>query len=254
MTEEPVLTLYLDGPMQSWGYQSRFNRRTTLAHPTRSGVIGMLAAALGIDRADRQGLAALAPLQMEILGLLRADVKSGKIRLPSRWTDYHTVGGGYDPDDSAKWKYIVRRAEDDTVKLKKPDAKKCVVVTYREFLSDIRFGVLLTGDAELLRRCDQALRNPRWGLWLGRKCCIAASPICQGFFDSRELAQQHLERLADGHVVRRVTEAERFEDGTDTLMDTPVCFRTREFLPRRICCEMPYGNSSQPDTDNTGEQ
>jgi len=38
--------------MQSWGVESRFVRRTTSPHPSKSGVIGLLAAAQGRRRTD----------------------------------------------------------------------------------------------------------------------------------------------------------------------------------------------------------
>ena len=236
MAEKPVLALYLDGPMQSWGYQSRFNRRTTLAYPTRSGIIGLLGAALGIDRADQQRLEELnsANLHIEVLALTRVDAR-GRDRLPSRWTDYHTVGGGYDSKTERQW--MPRKANEAS-----PDT----VLTYREFLSDIRFGVLLSGEKALLENCEKALNNPCWGLWLGRKCCIPASPICQGFFESREAAQNHLERLTEGRVTRKITEVDRFDDGNDTLMDVPVNFQSREFQPRRVFCEA-IGENEPPD-------
>ena len=47
---EPGLLLRLAGPLQSWGMLSHFNERDTARFPTRSGVIGLLAAALGIAR------------------------------------------------------------------------------------------------------------------------------------------------------------------------------------------------------------
>ena len=52
MSDRAYLALYFDAPLQSWGYASKFDRRTTLAHPTRSGVIGLLCAAAGIGIAD----------------------------------------------------------------------------------------------------------------------------------------------------------------------------------------------------------
>ena len=197
-----ILTLYLDGAMQSWGYQSRFNRRTTLAYPTRSGVVGLLAAALGIDRADRARLARLNGdiRRIEVLALVHVDAKS-HTRLPSLWTDYHTVGGGYNSRTQRQW--MPRKANNAS-----PDT----VLTYREYLSDVRFGVLLSGEKAVLEDYSRALTDPCWGLWLGRKCCIPASPICQGFFDTRELARKHLQLLvqggdplAKGHIVRIVT-------------------------------------------------
>src|SRR3990172_4719032 len=48
----PTLLLRLVGPMQSWGTTSRFDQRDTGKEPSKSGVIGLLAAALGIDRVN----------------------------------------------------------------------------------------------------------------------------------------------------------------------------------------------------------
>ena len=47
-----VLTLLLAGPLQAWGAASRFTRRTTEHAPTKSGVLGLLAAAQGRERTD----------------------------------------------------------------------------------------------------------------------------------------------------------------------------------------------------------
>jgi len=235
---DATLALYLDGPMQSWGHQSRFNRRTTLSYPTRSGVTGMLCAAMGIDRADKVTLEALARLRMEIMTLatpirpakaaagLTGAQKTGQFRHLSRWTDYHTVGGGYDPKTERQ--HMPRKASGAA-----PDT----VVTDREYLADARFGVLIWGDPALLTEYERALRDPVWGIWLGRKCCIPASLVCQGVFSSCEEAEQHLLALSGAKIVRRISEAPRFDDGNDTLMDIPLCFEFRpdRFRPRRVC-------------------
>ena len=47
-----VLLLRLAGQMQSWGTQSRFSNRDTDLEPSKSGVIGLLCAAMGIPRDD----------------------------------------------------------------------------------------------------------------------------------------------------------------------------------------------------------
>jgi CRISPR system Cascade subunit CasD len=170
-----VLALYLDAPLQSWGYQSRFDRRTSLSYPTRSGILGMLCAALGIDRDDTAGLARLEE------GLSISVYTFGT---PSMAVDFHTVGGGYDAKTEAQ--NIVPKA----------DGKKGeTVVTYREYLQDARFGVLIEGDERLLAELLAALRDPVWGIWLGRKSCIPASPIAQGLFASGDEALAHLRTL-----------------------------------------------------------
>ena len=80
------LALYLDAPLQSWGYQSRFDRRTTLSQPTRSGIVGMICAAMGIDRADVARLASLADLNLTVYTFQQR----------GRLVDFHTIGGGWD--------------------------------------------------------------------------------------------------------------------------------------------------------------
>lgn len=209
------LVLYLDGPMQAWGYQSRFNRRTSLSYPTKSGILGLLCAALGTPKSDVDTLKELVDLDMEVLSFC----------VSSRWIDYHTVGGGYEPGSPN----IPRIASGARAK----DA----AITFREYLADAKFGILLAGDANLLTRCDEALRNPKWGIWLGRKACIPTSPVAQGIFLTREDAIQYLKQLSKGEVQRCITDVKDFEHGTDTLPDLPLNFATREFSMRRVCVD-----------------
>lgn len=212
-----VLALYLDAPLQSWGYQSRFDRRTSLSYPTRSGIVGMLCAALGIDWRDTGGLERLEKnLSMTVYAF----------GAPSMVIDYHTVGGGYDSEAQAQ--SIVRTADGKVGK---------TVQTYREYLQDARFGVLVYGEEGLLRELLSALQDPRWGVWLGRKSCIPASPIPQGLFESEEEALTHIEKRAGTQRTRKVSEAARFGEGTDTLLDRPVDFSRRQFKPRRVDSE-----------------
>lgn len=212
-----MLALFLDSPLQSWGYQSRFDRRTTLSYPTRSGVLGLLCAALGIGRRDRGSLEQLDT------GLAISVYAFGR---PSMITDYHTVGGGYDA--KARSQNIVPKAD---------GGRGDTVVTYRDYLQDARFGVLVHGKASLLQDLLTALRDPEWGIWLGRKCCIPASVVPQGIFNTDEGALAHLAKLARSEPTRRVTEVDQFDLGSDTLLDRPLDFSTREFKTRRVSDE-----------------
>ncbi len=74
--------LRLAGPMQSWGEHSMFGERDTLPYPSRSGLIGMFAAAQGVRRGD--------PLDRykELKFTVRVD------RPGVRLVDFHTIGGG----------------------------------------------------------------------------------------------------------------------------------------------------------------
>ena len=220
--EIPVLALLLDGPMQAWGASSRFGRRATQAYPTRSGITGLLCAAMGVPRADRDTLQELSALELELLVLEK------KNRPMSRWSDYHTVGGGYEPATQAG--FIPTTANDG-----KP---RGTVLTEREYLADSAFGALLRGETGFLRRCGEALQNPRWGVWLGRKCCVPAEMVCQGVHASRAAAVAHLEGRVGAQTVRVIQEVERFEEGTDTVLDVPLDFSIQDpsqrNRPRRI--------------------
>ena len=133
-----ILLLRLAGPLQSWGTQSRFSHRDTDLEPSKSGVIGLLSAAMGIPRGEMQRLAELARLKMGV----RVD-RQGTIK-----KDYHTAlnvakaGGG------------------------KP--KECEP-SKRFYLSDACFLVALQGELTLLQEANNALQNPFWQLSLGRK-------------------------------------------------------------------------------------
>lgn len=220
MSDPAYLALYFDAPLQSWGYASKFDRRTSLAHPTRSGVIGLLCAACGIDRADVQGLERLES------GL---DVDVYAYALGSRLTDYHTVGGGYDAKRDAQ--KICRKASGGT---------GTTVQTWREFLEDSRFGVVVSGDAGLIRELAHHLEDPVWGVWFGRKACVPAARVYEGVHADEDSALRALETAAGGRKpVRTVRTAAAFDEGTDTLMDRPLDFtlHTRRFAPRRIRVE-----------------
>jgi CRISPR system Cascade subunit CasD len=76
MSPEQHLALLLDAPLQSWGFASRFQRRTTGLHPTKSAITGLLAAALGVDKhssGERDAIAALAQLRLTAVTLPRPE-------------------------------------------------------------------------------------------------------------------------------------------------------------------------------------
>lgn len=79
------LLLHLHGPLQAWGARSRFNSRSTEPAPTKSAVIGLLAAALGRPRGTV--IADLAELVLTV----RVDRPGRVLR------DFHTVGAAYRP-------------------------------------------------------------------------------------------------------------------------------------------------------------
>jgi CRISPR system Cascade subunit CasD len=158
-----TLFLRLEGPMQAWGVQeSKFVVRRTAAAPTKSGVIGMLCAALGVprDQACEKWLPKLNSVRMGV----RID------RPGVRWWDYHTVGAGME----------MRIAES------KGKTKAGAMLTRREYLCDASFLVSLLGEPALIAELAGAMKEPRWTLYLGRKSCPPSRPLLEnppGAFD-----------------------------------------------------------------------
>jgi len=148
----PTLLLRLVGPMQSWGTTSRFDQRDTGKEPSKSGVIGLLAAAMGIDRTDWKTLEPLTHLSMGV----RHD-RSGVLK-----RDYQTAGC----------------AESDRVIKANGTLSEDGVVSQRDYLADAAFLVGLEGgDRELLELAHNKLKTPAWPLALGRKSYVPAEPV-----------------------------------------------------------------------------
>lgn len=141
-----TLLLRLAGPLQSWGTQSRFSVRDTEREPSKSGVIGLVCAALG--RAREEPVDDLVRLRMGV----RVDREGVVLR------DYHTAGAGYG----------IARAD---------GGSGATVVSSRYYLADADFLVGLEGDAALLAQIDRALAEPRWQLYLGRKALAPGVPV-----------------------------------------------------------------------------
>ncbi len=187
----------------------------------------MICAAMGIARGDAAALGEIDGVGMTVL----------TFRQRGRLMDFHTVGGGFNPKTERQW--MVRKAN---------RARPDTVVTRREYLQDSRFGVILRGDPDLLKKMADGLAHPRWGVWLGRKSCIPASPVGQGLFSTEAAALERLKTAAGAVDIKRVVrEAATFEEGTDTLMDAPLDFSERRFAPRRIAVEVP--ERGEPDAD-----
>lgn len=149
----PTLLLRLVGPMQSWGTTSRFDQRDTGKEPSKSGVIGLLAAAMGIDRNNW--------IDLEPLTRLAMGVRHDRPGIPKR--DYQTAGCA---------------ASDTIIKADGSQAKGGGVVSQRFYIADAAFLVGLKGDDKsLLERAHSALCDPVWTLALGRKSYVPSEPI-----------------------------------------------------------------------------
>ncbi|MFZ5450928.1 MAG: type I-E CRISPR-associated protein Cas5/CasD [Thermodesulfobacteriota bacterium] len=160
-----TLFLRLEGPLQAWGDTSKFVIRRTLEAPTKSGVIGLLCCAMGLSRQKAHNwLRVLCDLKMGV----RLD------RPGEPYSDYHTLGakvgvlradGVRDPKTGLAIKRTASTGEIETL------------ITRREYLCDASFLVALQGEPGLIEELKKAVENPRWTLYLGRKCCPPSRPL-----------------------------------------------------------------------------
>ena len=164
-----TLVLLLASPLQAWGVRSlNTSHRDTHAHPTRSGIIGLLAASLGLERET-------SPEWAEGLSLAVRIDRPGLLL-----TDFHTVGGGY----PAGRGLVAAQG--------KP--REHASVSRRDYLADAAFVVAIhSPDRALAERIIDALRRPTFTPFLGRKAFPPSLPPLLG--TTTELPLAVLNRL-----------------------------------------------------------
>ena len=134
-----ALVLRLAGPLEAWGTSSRFVRRESGREPSKSGVIGLLAAALGRRRTDSIE---------DLLGLrfgVRVDQPGKVVR------DFQTA--------------------------RTLDGARSMPLSNRFYLGDAAFVAAVEADPALLDTLEHALRHPTYPLFLGRRSCPPAGPV-----------------------------------------------------------------------------
>jgi CRISPR system Cascade subunit CasD len=216
-----TLLLRLQGPMQSWGTTSRFDERETQLEPSKSGVIGLMCAALGRDRAE----------PVDDLAAMRMGVRVDREGIPMR--DYQTATG------------VLIAASG------KADHER-TVVSPRFYLSDATFLVGLEGeDLSLLTRLHEAVLHPVWPLALGRRSFVPGCPV---YLPDGLLRTSLRTSLLDYHSVHHPRPTgtmrlllEHASHGAIRL-DQPVApYAQRRFGPRFVNTEFFNGASHVPD-------
>lgn len=218
-----TLLLRLAAPLQSWGSDSKFETRKTNREPTKSGVIGLLAAALGIGRDEPEKLAPLTALRFGV----RVE-REGTLLV-----DFHTAKK-IDP------------------KTKKVDTS---YVTYRHYLSDAVFlAGLESEDTALLHTLEEALHSPAFPLYLGRRSCPPTLPLCLGLRQTDLLTALQAEpplRGDEGKDSRIVLDALPNEPGAAPLRDAVISYSPlhRQY-GYRTAREIPYHRPAADTTEH----
>lgn len=169
-----ILVFRLYGPLASWGEIAVGEIRGSAARPTRSALLGLIGAALGIDRGDDPG-------QRRLSSSVRFAVRTDAPGVPI--VDYHTV----------QWRKPTRgeqlRTRADTLRV--PRRSLSTVQSWRHFRCDALYTVAVWsagGAAVSLEEIREALLRPHFSLSLGRKACPLALPLAPRIVEAMDLA------------------------------------------------------------------
>ena len=223
------LILRLDGPLQAWGTHTYEDFRPANHFPTRSGLLGLIGACLGLERHDRPALEQLAQsveFTVRVDGeVCRPQQEKLQRRDSLKLRDFHTVCDARKVNGS-KSEYPV--------------------VSYREYLHDAAFTVAVMEKPNAvysLERLIQALRQPLYTPVLGRRSCPLARPLLEsGEVIEADDAKIALALILPGYGLI-YTEGETLANGKPLpLRDVPLYGRYRQFGTRRV-----YVHGSEPE-------
>jgi CRISPR system Cascade subunit CasD len=209
------LILQLTGPMQAWGQPTFEGTRPCAPFPTRSGLLGLLGACLGIRRENRD---ALQHLSDAVRFAVRCDEQ-----VPERGnkvvkiTDYHTI-------KDAREAYSGLKSHE-------------TIQTWREYLCDASFTVAVwtTKDTEITQaQLAEAVKRPIFTPYLGRRSCPLSRPlyVCQLQADSARSALDQ-QPPAAGVIYSEVAEStndSRFRVRDEPMVNLPRQFAAREWF------------------------
>ena len=203
------LILRLQGPMQAWGKHTFEDYRPIERFPTRSGLVGLLGACLGIERQDIRSRESLsASFKMAVRSDFREETE------PCMLTDYHTI--------LAARKAVGKR-------------NKIAVQSYREYMCDTHFTVALSEkqSAEYsLKQLENAVKSPCYTPSLGRRSCPLSRPLFETCVQANDLVSAlQLISPRQGTIYS--------EEGKNSLprmqvRDVPMSTKQRQFATREI--------------------
>ncbi|QSV44699.1 type I-E CRISPR-associated protein Cas5/CasD [Geobacter benzoatilyticus] len=212
------LILKLQGPMQSWGEHTFEGKRPSGNFPTRSALLGLLGACLGIRRNEAGRLQQLADsvafaVRKEERFRIRHDGR--KTSLPIiKATDYHTV----------------RDAREDYSGLKSHET----IQTWREYLFDAVYTVVAWNtDVAMISlvELEQAVKSPHFTPYLGRRSCPLSRPLFEASFSAANACDALHMIPSDGGVIYS---EEPGETRTIRLRDVPLVRHPRQFASRNV--------------------
>lgn len=171
-----TLIFQLQGPLSSWGDTAVGEYRPSADYPSQSAILGLLGAALGLVREDEPAHRALRASYRMAVGVLS----------PGRLLrDFHTaqVPGRVDLKGRPQ---ATRRDE-----LALPKSSLNTILSTRDYRQDASSLVALQASDDAAHSLDSlvdALRRPRFLLYLGRKSCPLAAPLHPCLIDAETVS------------------------------------------------------------------
>ena len=240
------LLLWLEGPLQAWGDSSMFGRRDTLPFPTKSGVFGLLFAAMGAGGPQEKLLAEISSLGQTVYAYKKKDGPDVSIL-----EDFHMVGSGYDREEDWQSLMVPRVRDGKFTRGNSSGAK----LTYRQYLQGASFGVVCELPEDIADQAEKALKAPVWPIFLGRKTCQLSSPVFRGSYLSFEEADAALAFCSEGYErLFHVIEGNFPENGeVMVLNDIPIRFGKDKVYKSRYVTYIKEENEPDPldGQDNT---
>jgi len=217
---QDYLIIKLQGAMQAWGGHTYEDYRPSLIFPTRSAIVGLLGACLGIEREDIQALKALnESFQLTVRAnkckIAQRQSTADKFVSMQKITDFHTVQHARKVDGKPR-----------------PEA----IVSRREYLCDAEFTLALAFVEEAfvsLERVKKAIQKPVYTPFLGRRSC----PIQRRLYEAVVNAENVQAALSKVEPYQGTLYSEDKLDGGTPMMtrDQPLFATTvRQFNNRKI--------------------
>jgi CRISPR system Cascade subunit CasD len=204
----PILCFRLEGPLQSWGEHAKWDDRDTANFPTKSGVVGLIACAMGLERREPE----IGALSDRLTMAARAD-RRGELLI-----DFQTIQSEHLRNAEGK-----RRNGSGTI------------ISHRGYLQDASFLIGLASDQGTLEAIQKALAQPKWAVYLGRKSCVPSVPILGTITDQFDDLRQAMQRIPlstrhDDEVMIQIEDARTGQ----VRMDNRVSSSERLFAQRYV--------------------
>lgn len=216
-----LLILRLEAPLMRWGIHSLWNERDTHIVPTKSAIVGLLSSALGLSRGDMQ--------IEELSRKIKIGVREDRKGIPLRDLQIVSSNSNHRIQRLCKANYKHRAGNESSL------------LTYRHYLQDASFTVVISAESTFLEKIAVAIQKPIFPIFLGAKSCVASRPIFESLSKEYISIEDALDRYPIASLVeKKNNKQQRYycevedEQGKHVRQDEIKINEMREYGFRRI--------------------